>query len=97
MKINYNDLERIYIAAKDCSMGAVEELTTELRIEQNAKTLVVFKGEKIIYQKTEGKVLIPNQLPLETPRGHEAILNGATAKTRNGKAITFRWINRKNT
>jgi hypothetical protein len=97
MNINYNDLERIYIAAKDCSMGAVEELTTELRIEQNAKTLVVFKGDKIIYQKTEGKVLIPNRLPLETPRGHEAVLTGAVAKASNSKATTFRWINRKNT
>ena len=47
MKINYNDLERIYIAAKDCSMGAMEELTCELNIVQNAKTLVVFKGDKI--------------------------------------------------
>ena len=54
MKINYNDLERIYIAAKDCSMGAMEELTCELNIVQNAKTLVVFKGDKIIYQKTDG-------------------------------------------
>jgi hypothetical protein len=97
MKINYNDLERIYIAAKDCSMGAVEELTTELKIEQNAKTLVVFKNGEIIYQKTEGKVLIPNQLPLETPRGHAAVLNGATTKTQAGKATTFRWLNKKNT
>jgi hypothetical protein len=96
MKINYNDLERIYIAAKDCSMGAMEELTCELNIVQNAKTLVVFKGDKIIYQMTEGQVLIPNQLPLETPRGHEAVLNGATAKASNGKATTFRWVNRKN-
>jgi hypothetical protein len=96
MKINYNDLERIYIAAKDCSMGAMEELTTELRIEQNAKTLVVFKGSTIIYQRTEGKVLIPNQLSLETPRGHAAVLNGATTKTRSGKATTFRWENDKN-
>jgi hypothetical protein len=96
MKINYNDLERIYIAAKDCSMGAVEELTTELKIEQNAKTLVVFKNGEIIYQKTNGKVLIPNQLPLETPRGNAAVLNGANIKTRAGKATTFRWLNLKN-
>ena len=90
MKINYNDLERIYIAAKDCSMGAVEELTTVLRIEQNAKTLVVFKGDKIIYQRTEGQVLIPNQLPLETPRGHEAVLNGACKLTSIGKITKAR-------
>lgn len=96
MKLQYNDLERIYIAAKDCSMGAIEELTTELKIEQNAKTLVVFKGDKIIYQKTNGKVLVPNQLPLETPRGHEAVLTGEGAKATNGKRKTFRWINRKN-
>lgn len=85
MKLQYNDLERIYIAAKDCSMGAMEELTCELNIVRNAKTLVVFKGDTIIYQKTDGKVLIPNQLPLETPRGHEAVLNGACKLTSVGK------------
>lgn len=90
MKINYNDLERIYIAAKDCSMGAMEELTCELNIVQNAKTLVVFKNGEVIYQKTDGKVLVPNQLPTETPRGHDAVLNGACKLTSTGRITKAR-------
>lgn len=97
MKINYNDLERIYIAAKDCSKGAIEELTTELEIVQTNRSLVVYKNNEVIYQRTDGKTIVPNQLPLETPRGHAAVLNGATTKTQAGKATTFRWLNKKNT
>lgn len=97
MKINYNDLERIYIAAKDCSMGAMEELTCELNIVQNAKTLVVFKGDTIIYQKTDGEVLIPNGLNPIAPLGHAACGTLEPTKTSTGKVKNFRWINLKNT
>jgi hypothetical protein len=96
MKINYNDLERIYIAAKDCSKGAMEELTCELKIEQNAKTLVVFKNGEVIYQKTNGKVLVPNGLNPIVPLGHAACGTLEPNKTATGKVKDFRWINLKN-
>lgn len=96
MKINYNDLERIYIAAKDCSKGAMEELTCELKIEQNAKTLVVFKNGEVIYQKTNGKVVVPNGLNPIVPLGHAACGTLEPNKTTSGKIKGFRWVNTKN-
>ena len=96
MNINYNDLERIYIAAKDCSKGAMEELTCELKIEQNAKTLVVFKNGEVIYQKTNGKVLVPNGLNPIVPLGHAACGTLEPQKTANGKITSHRWVNNKN-
>lgn len=96
MKINYNDLERIYIAAKDCSMGAMEELTTELRIEQTAKTLVVFKNGEVIYQKTNGKVVVPNGLNPIVKLGNAACGTLEPLKDWAGRIVPHRWENNKN-
>ncbi len=90
MKLQYNDLERIYMAAKDCSKGAMEELTCELKIEQSPKTLVVFKNGEVIYQKTNGKVLVPNGLNPIVSLGH------AACGTLTPPVKSHRWINTKN-
>jgi len=96
MKIKYNDLERIFIAAKDCSKGAMEELTCELDIVQTNRSIVVYKDDEVIYQKTDGKVVVPNGLNPIVKLGSAACGTLQPAKDYSGRIIPHRWINTKN-
>ncbi len=62
MKIPYNELERIYIAAKNDSLGAMEELTTEIEITQINGTCKATKNGKLLYRRTAKKVTYPVNL-----------------------------------
>lgn len=70
MKIKLNDLERLYFAAKDCSKGAIDDLTCTIDITQEHDSIIATKNGAVVYQQDKEGVQFPTNLNPKIPLGH---------------------------